>query len=129
MADADLFYFGTDEYDQTSAKLLEELKQSGKQKTASEWLLMQTEFLTAHQYFTESAKKMLDEKKADNLRKINARLESSMQAHHESSPRQLVLDSMLAFVGVMIAAIALKLFLVPNHFFDGGITGNLPAGP
>ena len=123
MADADLFYFGTDEYDQTSAKLLEELKQSGKQKTASEWLLMQTEFLTAHQYFTESAKKMLDEKKADNLREINARLESSIQAHHESSPRQLVLDSMLAFAGVMIAAIALKLFLVPNHFFDGGITG------
>jgi uncharacterized membrane-anchored protein YitT (DUF2179 family) len=65
----------------------------------------------------------LDAKKAENLKKINALLETTLQAHHESSPQQFILDSLLAFVGVMIAAVALKLFLVPNHFFDGGITG------
>lgn len=84
---------------------------------------MQSEFLTAHRYFTDSAKKMLDEKKADNLKRINARLEATLKAHHESSPRQLVLDSMLAFIGVMIAAVALKLFLVPNHFLMAGSPG------
>ena len=26
-------------------------------------------------------------------------------------------------IGITIAGVALKLFLVPNHFFDGGVTG------
>ncbi len=123
LADADLFYFGTDEYDQISARLLEELRQSGFKKTEEEWLLMQTEFLSAHQYFTSSAGKLLDEKKGENLKRINARLEAGFASKHETNPQQLLLDGLLAVVGVTIAAIALKLFLVPNHFFDGGITG------
>lgn len=32
-------------------------------------------------------------------------------------------DALLMIAGVMIAGFALKGFLVPNHFFDGGITG------
>ncbi|MBK9658879.1 MAG: YitT family protein [Chitinophagaceae bacterium] len=34
-----------------------------------------------------------------------------------------MVDAILTVLGVTIAGIALKLFLVPNHFFDGGITG------
>jgi uncharacterized membrane-anchored protein YitT (DUF2179 family) len=32
-------------------------------------------------------------------------------------------DLLLIIIGITIAGVALKLFLVPNHFFDGGITG------
>lgn len=32
-------------------------------------------------------------------------------------------DILITMCGVLLAAIALKGFLVPNHFFDGGITG------
>lgn len=35
----------------------------------------------------------------------------------------LVSDSVLLIVGVLLAATGLKGFLVPNHFFDGGVTG------
>jgi uncharacterized membrane-anchored protein YitT (DUF2179 family) len=35
----------------------------------------------------------------------------------------IVGDATLLIVGVFLAAIGLKGFLVPNHFFDGGVTG------
>jgi uncharacterized membrane-anchored protein YitT (DUF2179 family) len=34
-----------------------------------------------------------------------------------------IADVLLALVGITLASFALKGFLVPNHFFDGGVTG------
>src|SRR5205085_1218391 len=39
--------------------------------------------------------------------------------HHESN----LGDVILMILGVIITSFALKSFLVPNHFFDGGVTG------
>ena len=36
---------------------------------------------------------------------------------------EIMQDALFIIVGVVIASFALKEFLVPNHFFDGGITG------
>jgi uncharacterized membrane-anchored protein YitT (DUF2179 family) len=43
--------------------------------------------------------------------------------HHKVTAREIIQDSISIILGVIIAGIALKCFLVPNHFFDGGITG------
>ena len=37
--------------------------------------------------------------------------------------RELTQDALFILAGVVIASFALKNFLVPNHFFDGGVTG------
>ncbi|MCY7310799.1 MAG: YitT family protein, partial [Chitinophagaceae bacterium] len=42
---------------------------------------------------------------------------------HKPSFSENVQDAFFIMVGVVIASFALKNFLVPNHFFDGGVTG------
>jgi uncharacterized membrane-anchored protein YitT (DUF2179 family) len=37
--------------------------------------------------------------------------------------RDILKDSILSLAGILFAAFALKSFLVPNHFLDGGVTG------
>ncbi len=37
--------------------------------------------------------------------------------------REFTQDAVFMIIGVVIASFALKNFLVPNHFFDGGVTG------
>lgn len=39
------------------------------------------------------------------------------------SKRNIVVDSLYVLLGVLVMGLALKCFLVPNHFFDGGVTG------
>ena len=46
-----------------------------------------------------------------------------MRSNKKASLSENVSDIGSVILGVMIAAFALKSFLVPNHFFDGGITG------
>jgi uncharacterized membrane-anchored protein YitT (DUF2179 family) len=81
------------------------------------------EFLSAHTYFTRSAAQQLEAVKQKTLQQLKSGLESAIAAHHKESPLQLVQDVLLMLAGVTIAGVSLKLFLVPNHFFDGGITG------
>lgn len=42
---------------------------------------------------------------------------------HTNKFNSLLSDTLLLLTGVMMASIGLKGFLVPNHFFDGGVTG------
>ena len=42
---------------------------------------------------------------------------------HKPSLSEIIQDACFILFGVIIASFALKEFLVPNHFFDGGITG------
>ena len=39
------------------------------------------------------------------------------------SANQAIIDGIYAIVGILFCGFALKGFLIPNHFFDGGVTG------
>ncbi len=123
LCDADVFYIGTDGYAVNEEKLYREFKQRGIIQTEAEWVLQQVEFLSSHDFFTQTAKVELASKKAEALQKLKVRLETSLATREEVRPARLLEDIILTLLGVTIAGIALKLFLVPNHFFDGGITG------
>ena len=84
------------------------------------WQRQQISFMLSHQYFTNTAKDLLEGKQKKNLILLQAKTESPHTfKYHESTAG----DILLILFGVIITSFALKGFLVPNHFFDGGITG------
>ncbi|GAC1592441.1 MAG: hypothetical protein NVS3B8_06130 [Chitinophagaceae bacterium] len=120
LCDADLYYLGTDDYSIIAEKLYPEFLKLGFAKDKMEWQRQQIVFLTSHQYFTKTAQDLLAGKQKKNLILLQAKTESPHTIkHHEST----ISDIFLIIVGVIITSFALKGFLVPNHFFDGGITG------
>lgn len=123
LCDADLYYLGNEGYSDNATRLYNEFKSTGPEYTGSEWQLRQIEFLATHKYFTGSAARMLEATKQKTLKELKSRLEKRLAPKHENSPVQFLQDLLLTVIGVTIAAVALKLFLVPNHFFDGGVTG------
>ena len=122
LCDADLYFLGTNDYAANAERLHHEFKKTGVVKTETEWLLRQTEFLSGHHYFTSAARDALDEQKRKTLAEVQTKLERALSPH---APKrfQWLQDALLILFGVTIAGIALKLFLVPNRFFDGGLTG------
>ena len=88
-----------------------------------EWELMQVEFLSAHVYFTKTAIGERETQKQINLQQLKAKLETTFTPHKRVKPLEILQDILLMVFGVVISGYALKGFLVPNHFFDGGITG------
>jgi uncharacterized membrane-anchored protein YitT (DUF2179 family)/predicted metal-dependent HD superfamily phosphohydrolase len=123
LCDADLFYLGTDGYNANAQKLFQEYKYSGIVKNEMEWQLMQIEFLSSHHYFTQTAIKLLEPVKQKTIQQLKAGVETSITAHKEDKLTMWIQDALLVLIGVTFAGVALKLLLVPNHFFDGGITG------
>jgi len=123
LCDADLYYLGTHDYPVNAEKLYHELKKIGAVKTETEWLLKQHEFLSAHRFFTRTAVEKLDSKKREFLETLQQKLDNHLSHKHQPSAREQIEDLLLIIVGIAIAGVALKLFMVPNHFFDGGITG------
>ena len=123
LCDADLFYLGREGYSANAQRLFEEYKSTGVVKVEPEWQLLQVEFLSGHTYFTNSAVNLLEAIKQKTLLQLKSGIESAIATHHEDRSTMLVEDALLMLIGVTIAGIALKLFLVPNHFFDGGVTG------
>ncbi|MCG2613278.1 YitT family protein [Terrimonas sp. NA20] len=121
LCDADLYYLGTNNYTEYAERLYQESKKTNVVSNDTEWLMKQIEFLSAHTYFTRTAQDKLTSQKLATLAALQARLQHTKL--HKESPLQRIQDALLAIVGVTIAGIALKLFLVPNHFFDGGVTG------
>ncbi len=120
LCDADLFYLGTDDYGAMAEKLYTEFLHEGIVSDKMEWQRQQAEFLENHAYFTTSAQKLLEDKKEKNLIVLKSKTESPHTIkHHEST----ISDIFLIVAGVIITSFSLKGFLVPNHFFDGGITG------
>ncbi len=122
LCDADLFYLGTDQYAAKSDQLYNELKSIGIIRSGAEWEMMQVNFLSSHHYFTNSAIADLEGLKKNTLQQLKARLGYATSGHINKR-LELIQDIVLTLFGVAIAAIALKLFMVPNRFFDGGITG------
>lgn len=74
LADADLEYLGTDEYDFISQKLYNEVKHFRPDLTEKQWFEIQIGFLSKHHYHTEFCKKNREPKKSENLQKIQERL-------------------------------------------------------
>lgn len=123
LCDADLFYIGGENYSSFAQKLFEEYKYTGVVKTDVDWQLMQIEFLSAHSYFTGSATQLLEAGKQKVLQELKSGIEISIAPHQENKLAIWVQDILQVLVGVTLAGVALKLFLVPNRFFDGGVTG------
>jgi len=120
ICDADLHYLGTDQYFAVSENLFREYLKSGIIKNRAEWRKKQIQFFSSHRYFTNAAIRQYGSKKQENLRLLK-REDIAIQKDH--SLAATVQDIFLMMVGVIIAGFALKGFLVPNNFYDGGITG------
>ena len=122
ICDADLFYLGTPRYSEIAEKLFKELYEAGFVKDREEWHQSQVNFLKAHKYYTESAQKLLNAGVLEVLQKIkNEQLK--IIPRRNLSVATIFHDTFLILLGVTFSAFALKGFLVPNKFFDGGVTG------
>lgn len=123
LCDADLYYLGGDQYETNSHNLYKEFKKNKIIKTSLEWNIRQAEFLSAHKYFSDTALKEREPGKQTTLKQMKKKLDASLPGGHKESWEAKIQDFILNLAGVGIAAFALKCFLVPNRFFDGGITG------
>ncbi len=123
LCDADLFYFGDEDYPAKAEKLYQEFLHNGKVKNRIEWDKEQIDFLTTHRYFTDSAVKSREKGKQKNLSLLTSKIELSKHHNKQAISFDTFKDAFLMLAGVVIAGFALKGFLVPNHFFDGGVTG------
>jgi uncharacterized membrane-anchored protein YitT (DUF2179 family)/predicted metal-dependent HD superfamily phosphohydrolase len=123
LCDADLFYLGSGEYTDYADRLFREFKKLGVVKTLAEWQLKQAEFLAEHRYFTVTAATEREDGKQRNLEELRVKIEKTISHHVNDRPVELMQDVLQMLFGILFAGIALKGFLVPNKFFDGGITG------
>ena len=120
LCDADLLYLGGEEYEFYADKLFSELRENGILKTKEVWHKRQIDFLNSHQFFTKTAQEEKEAKKQEN--KINLE-NNTPNLSKRTNYKENFQDTISVMFGVIVAAFALKSFLVPNHFFDGGITG------
>jgi uncharacterized membrane-anchored protein YitT (DUF2179 family) len=121
LCDADLSYLGMDSYKSKAESLYQEMYAAALMHERTEWMHYQIKFLHAHHYFTSLAQKQYGPGVQKNLIKVEEDLRSdkSVTGYKEFH----FSDIILIIFGVIIAAFALKNFLVPNQFFDGGVTG------
>jgi len=123
LCDADLFYLGTDKYEEYAEKIFLEFKKTGQVKSKTDWQIKQADFLSSHNYFTKTARLEREPQKQIVLKKIKETVAAIHKHSHRITSSEIIQDALFMIVGVVIASFALKNFLVPNHFFDGGITG------
>ncbi|HMU45206.1 MAG TPA: YitT family protein [Chitinophagaceae bacterium] len=123
LCDADLFYLGKEGYAENAEKIYTEFKYRKLVKTSEDWQLIQSEFLSSHHFFTKTAATELEPSKQKIIKDLRSGIDISFSSHRGHLFREFLEDFFLNIIGVVLAGIALKLFLVPNHFFDGGITG------
>lgn len=117
LCDADLHYIGTSEYVATSDKLYAEFKKYGMVSGPKEWRQKQVSFLMAHRFFSPSGQALYGPMAKKHLKELTDTYHSKQ--HFATS----VQDIFFLVLGVLVAGFGLKGFLVPNHFFDGGVTG------
>ncbi len=70
MADADLDYLGRDDIYVIGQRLQYEWQLHGIVSSLREWHEKQLKFLKVHNYFTESAKKLRDKRKQENIKEL-----------------------------------------------------------
>lgn len=120
LCDADLHYLGTEEYQTISEDLYDEFRVMRIVKSRKEWDKMQVQFFRKHQYFTKTAIQLYGIKKLENFKLLAAGKDMSPRTYKWINTTR---DIFFMIVGVMLAGFALKGFLLPNNFFDGGVTG------
>ena len=123
LCDADLYYMGGNQYESNANRLFEEYKKFGSVKTTTEWDLQQLEFLSGHHYFSPTAINEREAPKQIILQELKAKLAVEMAPRKGLDHRELIQDLLFTITGVVLAGLALNFFLVPNHIFDGGVTG------
>lgn len=123
LCDADLYYLGTDSYLAKSNKLYEELHESGIVKDRAQWKNIEMKFLQSKHYFTESANQQLNLKLKQNEQELVKHEPKFKKKKDGFTINGWITDLIFILSGALLAAFALKGFLVPNYFFDGGITG------
>ena len=123
VCDADLFYLGSENYTTRAALLEAELRKLGTLTPQSDWIGTQLTFLSNHKYFTDFAQAQCEPIKQNHLEQLWLKQKASSPVAKKKGLNALIRDIALILVGVTLAAIALEGFLIPNHFFDGGVTG------
>lgn len=123
LCDADLYYLGTDKYFLVSNKLYKELHEAGLVKNREEWSNAELKFVGDHHYFTKSAQKKLGHNLKQIVTQLKRRLANTTQTKKHFEVSEGVGDATFIILGAILAAFSLKGFLIPNGFFDGGITG------
>ena len=123
LCDADLFYLGTDKFKEYSGNLFHEFKKRGILKSELEWEIKQIDFFESHEYYTNTAKSECGELKRQHLEELKDHVARQLSIAEHNSKWKTFKDVLFTILGVLFAGIALKGFLIPNHFFDGGITG------
>jgi len=121
LCDADLSYLGTDTYFARAEALFLELQTAGKLKTWEEWQKIQLKFIEAHRYTSPTAIRLYTPKKSHNFLLFKSGVRHT--ENYKSKRMHALQDVALIVLGVLAAAFGLKSFLVPAHFFDGGVTG------
>jgi uncharacterized membrane-anchored protein YitT (DUF2179 family) len=89
-------------------------------KNREDWHNKQIAFLQHHQFFTSSAIKKYSSWKRKNFQLLTVKKKSKS---HENRALIALGDWIMIGLGALSAAYGLKAFLVPNGFFDGGVTG------
>lgn len=124
ICDADLYYLGSPNFFRDSENLYKELQEEEIVSNRDEWNFRELTFLKAHQYFTATAIAEKGARKKQYLNQIRTRWKNEQRENRMSEKtRTFVKDSFFMISGVLITGLALKSFLVPNLFFDGGVTG------
>lgn len=124
LCDADLYYLGSANFFRESENLYKEWKEEGIVADHEEWELKQLQFLNEHKYFTATAVAERGQRKKAYLKQVSTQWKNRQKKTYVSDKTAASLhDVFFMVIGVMIAGFALKGFLVPNRFFDGGVTG------
>lgn len=121
LCDADLYYLGTKNYKDNAENLYLEMMTAGIVESRLEWTEKQIHFLEHHKYFTQTAIDRLSASQHQNLLSVRAELNTAQSVTGHKN--FYFSDIFLILIGVFTAGFALSGFLVPNNFFDGGMTG------
>ncbi len=123
ICDADLYYLGTDKYFVGAEKLYKELHEAGLVKNREEWRNEEIKFVEGHRYFTATAEKKLNNRLKQTALQLKVRAAKQKKPKKSFEISGWLSDALFIVAGVLLAAFSLKGFLIPNGFFDGGITG------
>jgi len=120
ICDADMHYLGTRHYFASANKLYHEYKRYGLVKDKEDWHKKQIAFLEEHAFFTRAASKEYGSLKKQNLQLLTIKKSGKK---YENKVYRKIGDWTLIVFGAVTASFGLKGFLVPNGFFDGGVSG------
>ena len=123
LCDADLYYLGSDKYFTGADKLYKELHEAGLVKNREEWGAEEIKFVENHHYFTPTAQRRLNPRLKQTVLQLKVRSAKEIKPKSGLVISGWVSDWIFIIMGVLLAAFSLKGFLIPNGFFDGGITG------